>query len=453
MGGTAVSHGAEVRRDLGVPPRRARADLTLEPSVYLESGRLRPRATKQIVLSGRAMDYATRVRWSLAKAQDTPIAVRDLHGTMPTFTDHAPGDPHDRSSPPPPRADFRFRQDRPDRPRPRRWPRAGSSCLSTGGIGQGAARGGAGGARRGRGDGLPRDDGRPGQDAAPEVHGGLLALRDDPEHVAAMEEHGIGAIDLLVVNLYPFEETVAQGRRLRDLHREYRHRRPGDDPRGGQEPRLRQRCRRCGRLRRAAGRSWTATTAQTTLAFRQRLAQIAYARTAAYDAAVSTWMAGAHRRGQRRAAASLAARWRQTLRYGENPHQSAAFYADGSGRPGRRHRAAAPGQGAELQQHQRHRRGLRAGGGIPPRDGPACAIIKHANPCGVARGATLLEAYRRAFDCDRTSAFGGIVALNCTAGRSRRPRRSARSSPRSSSRPAPTMRRRRSLPARRTCAC
>ena len=148
----------------------------------------------------------------------------------------------------------------------------------------------------------------------------------------------------------------------------------------------------------------------TSYAFRQKLAQTAYGRTAAYDAAVSTWMAGALAMPtpRRRAfAGSLA----QGLRYGENPHQAAAFYTDGSNRTGVA--TATQHQGKELSYNN-----------INDTDaafelvaefagkGPACAIIKHANPCGVATGATLTEAYERAFDCDRTSAFGGIVALN-----------------------------------------
>ena len=96
----------------------------------------------------------------------------------------------------------------------------------------------------------------------PMIHGGLLAVRDDPEHAAAMEAHEIGAIDLLVVNLYPFEETVTRGAGPRRGDREHRHRRPGDDPLGGQEPRLRHDRHRSGRLRRCCSRSWPATTAR-----------------------------------------------------------------------------------------------------------------------------------------------------------------------------------------------
>ena len=152
-------------------------------------------------------------------------------------------------------------------------------------------------------------------------------------------------------------------------------------------------------------------TARTTLAFRQQLAQTAYARTAAYDAAVSTWMAGAigERTPRRRAFAGTLA---QTLRYGENPHQAAAFYTDGSARPGVA--TATQLQGKELSYNNINDTdaAFELVAEFDPADGPACAIIKHANPCGVARGATLTEAYKRAFDCDRTSAFGGIVALN-----------------------------------------
>ncbi|MBN2740860.1 MAG: bifunctional phosphoribosylaminoimidazolecarboxamide formyltransferase/IMP cyclohydrolase [Rhodobacteraceae bacterium] len=243
----------------------------------------------------------------------------------------------------------------------------------------------------------------------PKVHGGLLALRDNQEHLAAMEAHQIEAIDLLVVNLYPFEETVAKG---------------GDYDTcienidiGG--PAM---------IRAAAKNHAFVTTVvdvddyAAVLAemdgndgaigypFRQKLAQIAYARTAAYDAAVSTWMAGAigEDTPRRRAFAGTLA---QTLRYGENPHQSAAFYLDGTDRPGVA--TAKQLQGKELSYNNINDTDaayeLVAEFGT---EKPAVAIIKHANPCGVATGDTVIEAYKRAFDCDRTSAFGGIIALN-----------------------------------------
>uniref|UniRef100_UPI003563AC09 bifunctional phosphoribosylaminoimidazolecarboxamide formyltransferase/IMP cyclohydrolase n=1 Tax=Paracoccus seriniphilus TaxID=184748 RepID=UPI003563AC09 len=149
----------------------------------------------------------------------------------------------------------------------------------------------------------------------------------------------------------------------------------------------------------------------TTMAFRQRLAQIAYARTAAYDAAVSTWMAQAigEETPRRRAFAGTLA---QSLRYGENPHQQAAFYVTGDSRPGVA--TAQQWQGKELSYNNINDTdaAFELVAEFDPADGPACAIIKHANPCGVARGESAIEAYKRAFDCDTTSAFGGIVALN-----------------------------------------
>ncbi|MCP4205714.1 MAG: bifunctional phosphoribosylaminoimidazolecarboxamide formyltransferase/IMP cyclohydrolase, partial [Shimia sp.] len=139
--------------------------------------------------------------------------------------------------------------------------------------------------------------------------------------------------------------------------------------------------------------------------------QIAYARTAAYDAAVSTWMAEqlALEAPRRRA---FAGEVKQTLRYGENSHQKAAFYTDGTARPGVA--TASQLQGKELSYNNINDTdaAFELVSEFDPAVSPAVAIIKHANPCGVAVGATLVEAYQKAFDCDRTSAFGGIVALN-----------------------------------------
>ena len=244
----------------------------------------------------------------------------------------------------------------------------------------------------------------------PGVHGGLLALRDNKDHLAAMQAHGIDAIDLLVVNLYQFEETVAKGADFDTCIENI--------DIGGPA------------MIRAAAKNHAFVTVvvdvqdydrllgdmdqhdgATCPKFRRKLAQIAYARTAAYDAAVSTWMAGAIgvNAPRRRAVAGTLA---QTLRYGENPHQRAAFYTDGSARPGIA--TATQHQGKELSYNNINDTdaAFELVSEFPADQGPACAIIKHANPCGVARGATLKEAYTRAFDCDRTSAFGGIVALN-----------------------------------------
>ena len=244
----------------------------------------------------------------------------------------------------------------------------------------------------------------------PRVHGGLLAVRDNPAHLAAMKDHDIDQIDLLVVNLYPFEDVLAKGADYDTMVENI--------DIGGPA------------MIRAAAKNHAYVTVvvdpadygallaeldlnhdTTTLAFRQTLAQTAYARTAAYDAAVSNWMAGAIGQDapRRRAFAGTLA---QTLRYGENPHQRAAFYTDGTGRPGVA--TAVQHQGKELSYNNINDTdaAFELVAEFAPATGPACAIIKHANPCGVARGATLLAAYKAAFACDQTSAFGGIVALN-----------------------------------------
>ncbi len=244
----------------------------------------------------------------------------------------------------------------------------------------------------------------------PKVHGGLLALREDAVHQAAMEEHGIPGIDLLVVNLYPFEATVAGGADYADAIENI--------DIGGPA------------MIRAAAKNhdWVTVVTdvedydallaelderdgKTSYAFRQNQALTAYARTAAYDAAVSSWMAGAigDPTPRRRAFAGKLA---QGLRYGENPHQRAAFYTDGTNAPGLA--TAVQHQGKELSYNNINDTDAAFAlvSEFPAADAPACVIVKHANPCGVALGRTMAEAYGRAYDCDRTSAFGGIVALN-----------------------------------------
>ncbi len=244
----------------------------------------------------------------------------------------------------------------------------------------------------------------------PAVHGGLLALRDDADHVAAMKKHGIAAIDLLVVNLYPFEETVAKGADYATCV---------ENIDIGGPAMIRAAAKNHGFVTvvvdtedyAALLGELDSNDGATGLAFRQKMAQIAFARTAAYDAAVSTWRAGAlgEPAPRRRVFAGTLA---QGLRYGENPHQQAAFYLDGTARQGVA--TAKQHQGKELSYNNINDTdaAFELISEFPAGDGPACAIIKHANPCGVAHGTSLVEAYRRAFDCDRTSAFGGIVALN-----------------------------------------
>ncbi|MFN3641305.1 MAG: bifunctional phosphoribosylaminoimidazolecarboxamide formyltransferase/IMP cyclohydrolase [Gemmobacter sp.] len=241
----------------------------------------------------------------------------------------------------------------------------------------------------------------------PAVHGGLLALRDDPAHVAAMADHGIGAIDLLVVNLYPFEATVAAGAAPEACIEQIDIGGPAMIRAGAKNHRF------VTVLTDPA--DYGAFLAElaaggTTHDFRRRMALAAFGRTAAYDAAVSGWMAGLAGEATPRHRA-FAGRLVQGLRYGENPHQTATFYADGSGRPGVA--TARQVQGKDLSYNNIADTDaavecLAELGG----DAPACVIVKHANPCGAARGASLAEAYARAFDCDRVSAFGGIVAVN-----------------------------------------
>jgi phosphoribosylaminoimidazolecarboxamide formyltransferase / IMP cyclohydrolase len=244
----------------------------------------------------------------------------------------------------------------------------------------------------------------------PMVHAGLLAVRSDPAHASALDDFGIVPIDLLVVNLYPFEATVAAGADWADCI---------ENIDIGGPAMLRSAAKNHAFVTvltdvedyEALLAELDAHHGATSLAFRRARALAAFGRTAAYDAAVSSWMAGALGEAAPRRRA-FAGRLAQTLRYGENPHQTAAFYADGSARPGVA--TARQLQGKELSYNNINDTdaAFELVAEFDPAGGPACVIVKHANPCGVARGATLHDAYRAAYDCDRTSAFGGIVALN-----------------------------------------
>jgi phosphoribosylaminoimidazolecarboxamide formyltransferase / IMP cyclohydrolase len=244
----------------------------------------------------------------------------------------------------------------------------------------------------------------------PKVHGGLLAVRDDPAHMAAADAHGIAPIDLLVVNLYPFEATVAKGAEFADCI--------ANIDIGGPA------------MIRAAAKNHAGVTVvvdpddygkvldamqqhsgATTLELRKTLAAKAFARTAAYDAAIGGWFAdalGEHAPAWR----SVSGRLAQELRYGENPHQRAAFYKTGERRAGVA--TAVQHQGKELSYNNLNDTdaAFELVAEFDPRASAAVAIIKHANPCGVALGATLAEAYAKALRCDPVSAFGGIIALN-----------------------------------------
>jgi len=242
----------------------------------------------------------------------------------------------------------------------------------------------------------------------PMVHGALLADRANPEHVAAMDRHGIAPIDLVAVNLYPFEAAMTAGAdpatcietidiggpaMIRAAAKNHAGVAVVVDPED-YAPLLEEIAARGGVSR----------------ATRARLAAIAFARTAAYDAAVAAWMRAAAGEAPARRLA-VAGRLIRPLRYGENPHQGAAFYGDGSGR-GLAGARQVQGKALSYNNIADADAALALAGEFAPGDGPACVIVKHANPCGVARGASLAEAYHRAHDCDRVSAFGGIVAVN-----------------------------------------
>jgi phosphoribosylaminoimidazolecarboxamide formyltransferase/IMP cyclohydrolase len=243
----------------------------------------------------------------------------------------------------------------------------------------------------------------------PIVHGGLLGVRDAPEHKAAMETHGIGAIDLVYVNLYPFESTVASGADYETAVENIDIGGPAMIRSAAKNHGYVAVCTEPADLQEVL--EALAADGATSLELRKRLAARAYARTAAYDAAISDWFA--HQLGDeapRRL--SVSGELAQTMRYGENPHQKAAFYRFSNPRTGVA--TARQLQGKELSYNNINDTdaAFELIAEFDPAAGPACAIIKHANPCGVATGASLGEAYARALACDPTSAFGGIVALN-----------------------------------------
>jgi len=246
----------------------------------------------------------------------------------------------------------------------------------------------------------------------PKVHGGLLAIRGNEAHAAAQTEHGISDIDLLVVNLYPFEETVASGAdfdtcienidiggpaMIRAAAKNHAGVTVVVDPED--YPRLLE--------------EMTANDGATRAKLRRRLAAKAYARTGAYDGAIATWFA-AQLQQDTPDTSVISGRLSQTLRYGENPHQWAAFYKTGGARPGVA--TARQVQGKELSYNNLNDTdaAYELVAEFDPDKSAAVAIIKHANPCGVASADTIGQAYERALRCDPVSAFGGIIALNRT---------------------------------------
>ena len=246
----------------------------------------------------------------------------------------------------------------------------------------------------------------------PKVHGGLLAVRDDPEHAAAMSEHGIEGFDIVAINLYPFEATIAAGAdantaienidiggpaMIRAAAKNHAYVAVVTDPTDYTE------------VLSALADNDGATTKE----LRTKLAAKAFQRTGSYDAAISSWFAdhlGDTAPARRIVSGTLA----QTLRYGENPHQQAGFYRTAPERAGVA--TARQLQGKELSYNNINDTdaAYELVAEFDPARTAAVAIIKHANPCGVAEGETLLEAYEKALRCDPVSAFGGIVALNRT---------------------------------------
>ncbi|HVJ00345.1 MAG TPA: bifunctional phosphoribosylaminoimidazolecarboxamide formyltransferase/IMP cyclohydrolase [Sphingomonas sp.] len=237
----------------------------------------------------------------------------------------------------------------------------------------------------------------------PKVHGGLLAVRDDAEHAAAMREHGIGAIDLVVVNLYPFRETVAKGAD-RDTVIE------NIDIGGPSMVRSAAKNHAYVAIVTDPADYGLIEGGATTLDDRKRLAAKAYAATAAYDAAIARWFAEIDQGEALPASLAVEMTKAQALRYGENPHQQAALYLTG----GTRGIAQAEQvQGKELSYNNYNDADAALELVAELRDAaPSVVIVKHANPCGVATADRLLDAYQAAFACDTVSAFGGIVALN-----------------------------------------
>ena len=245
----------------------------------------------------------------------------------------------------------------------------------------------------------------------PKVHGGLLAVRDDPAHAEAMTAHGIGAIDLVVVNLYPFAQTVARGAgrdevienidiggpsMVRSAAKNHAYVAIVTDPAD------------YGELIEALD----GAGGMTSLDLRRRLAAKAFAATAAYDAMIASWFAFADQGQLFPDTLPVTMRKSEILRYGENPHQQAALYLP-NGPHGRGIAQAEQVQGKALSYNNYNDSDAALELVTEFRDsGPACVIVKHANPSGVALGSTLVEAYQEAFACDTVSAFGGIIAVN-----------------------------------------
>jgi phosphoribosylaminoimidazolecarboxamide formyltransferase/IMP cyclohydrolase len=243
----------------------------------------------------------------------------------------------------------------------------------------------------------------------PKVHGGILAIRDNKEHADSMREHAIAPIDLVVVNLYPFEQTVAKGAKFEDCIENI--------DIGGPA------------LVRAAAKNhddvavivdpadYAEVAAEiekhggTTQELRRRLAAKAFARTSAYDSAIANWFAD-ELKEKAPAWRTFGGKLAEELRYGENPHQSAAFYKSPGARPGVATARQVQGKALSYNNINDTDAAYECVAEFDPKKKAAVVIVKHANPCGVAENDSPIEAYKRALACDPISAFGGIIALN-----------------------------------------
>jgi phosphoribosylaminoimidazolecarboxamide formyltransferase/IMP cyclohydrolase len=246
----------------------------------------------------------------------------------------------------------------------------------------------------------------------PLVHGGLLAVRGDQDHLNAMRDHGIRPFDLVVINLYPFEEVRRDGgdyattvenidiggpAMIRASAKNHAYVGVVTDP--SDYPFVLE--------------ALDENTGSLSYQFRQRLAAKAFARTAAYDAAISGWFAQTLSI-EHPAWRAFGGKLEQVMRYGENPHQDAAFYVNGDPRPGVATARQVQGKQLSYNNINDTDAAYELVAEFDPARTAAVAIIKHANPCGVAEGASLKDAYRKALACDPVSAFGGIIALNRT---------------------------------------
>ncbi|HET6538553.1 MAG TPA: bifunctional phosphoribosylaminoimidazolecarboxamide formyltransferase/IMP cyclohydrolase [Sphingopyxis sp.] len=245
----------------------------------------------------------------------------------------------------------------------------------------------------------------------PTVHGGILAVRDDAAHVASMTEHGIGAIDLVVVNLYPFAQTVARGAERDDVI---------ENIDIGGPAMVRSAAKNHAFVNivtepedyAAVIAEMDANEGATSYSLRKRLAATAFAHTAKYDGMIASWFGHVDQGALFPTTLPVTATLANELRYGENPHQKAALYIP-TGNQVSGIAQATQIQGKELSYNNINDADAALELVAEFRDAePTCVIVKHANPCGVASAATLIEAYEAALKCDDVSAFGGIIAVN-----------------------------------------